>query len=81
MSGNSLNLFCIVLAILTYGSLTIFVVRSALRKVCIRPDLAAEERRCDTTALRNVGSLESVLGAVPRPELCANPTGVGPRRR
>ena len=81
MSGTSLNLLCIFLAILTYGSLTIFVVRSAVRNVCIRPELAAGERRCDTRALRDVESLESVLRAVPRPELCANPTPVGLRRR
>ena len=65
MSGNSLNLLVILLAILTYGSLTIFVVRSAFREARVRPDLAAGHRRSRALVLADVVTLESVLDAGP----------------
>jgi hypothetical protein len=81
MSGNSLNLLVILLAILTYGSLTTLVMRSALREARVHPGLAGEERRSPATALPDAESLVSVLGAVPVPELCANPTSIAPGGR
>jgi hypothetical protein len=81
MAGNSLNLLVILLAILTHGSLTIFVVRSALRVARVRADLPAEGSSPDAMASPDVESLESVLAAVPAPGLCANPRGITPGRR
>lgn len=66
MTDNSVNLFIILGAILTYGSLTILIVRSAVRGARVDPDLAAETRISLATATCERESLEAVVRAMPQ---------------
>ena len=64
MTDNSVNLFIILGAILTYASLTILIVRSAVRGARVDPELAAETRRSRATATCGGESLKAVVRAM-----------------
>ena len=76
MTANSVNLFIIVGAILTYGSLTILNLLSAVRGARVDRDLAAETRRSRATATCDG---ESLSGAPEFREtvVCAMPQALG----